>query len=389
LFLFWVNADFWQDTANLHELWIDSYKLKESCAEMWIDGEKCLGGSQEMIRSWNALTPTRQEKELSKKILSALPLEIPYKMFEGLEVFGVATKNIPAQDIRLWLQTCRYFGYDAYVLGREEEWGGWPFRTRRYLQAVRESSADIVVLADVTDVFFTASASEMRDRFLITSKRTGKKALVGAEKYPHYAQGSFSVQQVESYFQNGNEEAENPYRFPNAGFVIGERRVIQNLLELNKDAPDDQAGYFDLFYQDHLPQVGLDTRAEIVGNVPDYFWYGENTHREWIFDGHRHRYYHSSTGTTPCAFHFPFQNRTTMHAFARKIFKNHPFINVEDLPNIKDDRTEIFTALAVAFLLLYVLLTSLMHSLDNVLIARALSLLIFGVLLAIFLYLWS
>jgi hypothetical protein len=305
-----------------------------------------------------------------------------------LKVFGVATKNIPAKDIRLWHQTCEYFGYSAQLLARQETWAGWPFRTRSYLRAVKESKAEIVVLADVTDVFFTASAREMRDRFVMLSKRTGKKAFLGAEKYPHYAQGSESKDGVRDFFEYQNLVCEDPYAFPNAGFIIGERQTVQNLLELNINAPDDQAGYFDLFYQDRIPQVGLDTRAELVGNVPDYFWYGESTHREWIFDDRRRRYYHSSMETTPCVFHFPFQNRTTMYAFARKIFRNHPILSVDDLPKIKDERTEIFTALAVTFLLLYVLLTSNVYSIDNLLVARALALLIFGVLLGLFLYLW-
>jgi hypothetical protein len=49
-FLFWIDIESLQDVRQLPYLWVDYYKLCESGQGGWVDGDRCLGGSREMIR---------------------------------------------------------------------------------------------------------------------------------------------------------------------------------------------------------------------------------------------------------------------------------------------------------------------------------------------------
>lgn len=243
-------------------------------------------------------------RELLTDLAIGTYMRIPYPKCPHLKVLSVATCEIKDDEIKNWIRTVEYFGYDYTILGREDKWGGWPYRTRKYLDEIKniEKSYEVVILSDATDLFFCGPAIEAYRKFT----REGEDIIIGSEPIIYYNEsGRNNVYEIEDFFI---KKCRSRTCFPNGGFLIGTTRALIKLLEANLDSKDDQAGYMDLLFEKKV-QYSLDEKNVFVGNLPNLQTYTQREVSFWKWDSIKRRYYNPLTMEYPIAFHFPGNNR--------------------------------------------------------------------------------
>jgi hypothetical protein len=233
----------------------------------------------------------------------------------SLKAFTVVSKEIPDESFQGWVDSARYFGYPHEVLARNEKWGGWPFRTKQYLEALRkiEGSVEIAILSDGTDLLFCGPAWEAYDKF----KKEEEPILIGGENIIAYSQskGRHSSYEIEEFFM---QRCHSRFCFPNGGFLIGRVPALIKLMEANLDSNDDQAGYMDLLYEKKF-DYKIDEKTCYVGNLCNYGIYTERDVGFWKWDELKCRYYNPITKEYPIALHFPGGNRLHQTRIYRQV----------------------------------------------------------------------
>jgi hypothetical protein len=182
----------------------------------------------------------------------------------SVRVITLCTDEGPA--LLNWKYGAQRLGYDVTVLGVGERWGGWPWRTRRYIEAVQAlKPGTLVVLVDGNDILFVRGPSSLYRAY----RSIGKSLVFGAE--PTCCTGSFAMDKLNGKRQIAmstvdSRHPENRWKFPNAGCIVGTREAVLDALERVKDETDDQAGHLARYLQDP-DYLQLDWEHLIVGNV--------------------------------------------------------------------------------------------------------------------------
>jgi hypothetical protein len=177
-------------------------------------------------------------------------------------VLSVCTDKTPGL-VNL-IVTLERLGYTYKIIGLGEKWEGWIWRTKRYIQELEKIKDEkIVILCDGSDVIFTEPPSETIKRF----REMDVPVLMGAER--NTSTGKFKYDFIlrrKIWEEYKRREPISGYRFPNAGVIIGYKTPLLSLLEQNKEAVDDQAGFILMGFE-HENWFKLDTNTYIVGNV--------------------------------------------------------------------------------------------------------------------------
>jgi len=181
----------------------------------------------------------------------------------GLRVLSVCTeRNHPALvNFRVSLER---LGYEYEILGLGERWGGWKWRTKKYLNALEQLRPEaLVLLSDCTDVLFVEPPEELERRF----KALKVPIAIGGER--GLSTGKYRYDLPERRRVRDRYRERKPmssYRFPNAGLIIGYVAPLLRLLYMNRDAEDDQAGLVELY--DMQPNIFyIDTDMRLFGNL--------------------------------------------------------------------------------------------------------------------------
>ena len=268
----------------------------------------------------------KSERGLLVDLSTAGYLKINYPICSQLMALTVVTREIKNDDFKAWLETTNYYGYPHQVLAREEKWGGWPFRTQKYLDALRQlnGKVEVAILTDGTDLFFCASAWETYQKF----KDVGEDIIIGSENIIAYKEssGRHTSYQIEEFFV---KQCQSRFCFPNGGFIIGRVPDLIKLMEANLKSNDDQAGYMDLLYEKAL-SYSIDEKNTFIGNLPNYQGYTSRDIGFWKWDKIRHRYYNPLTGQYPIALHFPGNNRATQTRMLQEV-----------VPQSREDREQL------------------------------------------------
>lgn len=242
----------------------------------------------------------------NREIFSDLSISGKLKAYPpclDLKVLGVATQEINEKSFALWKESLEKYGYNYSILGRNKPWQGWTFRTKLYLEELKKLEANVTILADTIDLFFTAPAWEAYNKFI----EQDCDIMIGVESIIAYGYEKYPISRIEKFFL---DKCESRFCFPNGGFLIGRTRNLINLLKTNLENQDDQAGYMDLLYEGKV-NYSLDYDTVLIGNVPNnHRVYYENIF--WHWDSAKKRYYNPHTGEYPVAFHFPGSNFKTM-----------------------------------------------------------------------------
>ena len=168
-----------------------------------------------------------------------------------------------------WEYTAKKHGYNYTILGRGEKWGGWPWRTSQYIEAVRRLEDDaIVMLCDGNDLFFVREPDVLMNAY----RSYDTDLLFGGE--PTCCTGKFGATSGLVGLYNRDiairkiNDRNPPTRwcFPNAGCILGSKKRVLAALEDVRNEKDDQAGYL-AKYLENPSYLTIDYHSRMVGNI--------------------------------------------------------------------------------------------------------------------------
>src|ERR1019366_4975341 len=65
-----------------------------------------------------------------------------------------------------WIYGATKLGYDITILGLGEKWGGWPWRTKKYLEAVKAlPSRSLILIVDGNDILFVRGPNSLYEAY--------------------------------------------------------------------------------------------------------------------------------------------------------------------------------------------------------------------------------
>ncbi len=251
-----------------------------------------------------------------------------------------------------WIHTAKGNGYNYSILGLDEKWKGWAWRTKKYLKFVETlPSTSIVCITDCNDVLFVKPESDMKEVWDYYHSK-GHDLIFGGE--PTCCTGDYRyhinpigrkrlMSKVKSY------QPKNRWMFPNAGCIIGTRNRVHEALTLAKDANDDQARYLEQYTKDKS-WLTIDYDHKLVGNLnalailykntsiplpTDDYYNAELKHWDIVsqypelLDGSltmisppvtMNQLKNKTTGGTPCVIHFPGKNYVLYNHIGKELF---------------------------------------------------------------------
>lgn len=186
----------------------------------------------------------------------------PHKLIHVLTLStdnGNATSN--------WVYGARKLGYTYTLLGQGQKWGGWSWRTKQYIEAVKTLGDNaIVLILDTNDVLLCRGPKSLYRAY----KACGNPLLIfGGE--PTCCVGKFEATKMNGERQRAintidTRTPQNRWKFPNAGCIMGTKQAVLNALIKVQNEPDDQAGHLEQYLQDEQ-YLKIDWQHKIVGNV--------------------------------------------------------------------------------------------------------------------------
>lgn len=239
-------------------------------------------------------------------------------------IFVVTLSTDDSVALENWIYGVKKLGYNYTVLGLGEKWGGWPWRTKKYIEHIQTLPKEsIVVVVDGNDILFVRGPRSLYRAF----RKINKPLIFGGE--PTCCTGQYTY----TPFNGKHEEAKNGidsmnpinrWKFPNAGCIIGYRDNVLSALDKVKTSKDDQAGHLEQYLAD-ANYLTIDWNHDIVGNVnkPSYRYcvdcsVADNKDRHelqyWekiLAEGDvisPNSYRNTESKGTPCIFHFPGKN---------------------------------------------------------------------------------
>jgi hypothetical protein len=183
-------------------------------------------------------------------------------------VLTVCTKDQP--NLFFWEYSVKKYNYNYFILGYNDAWKGWTYRTQLYIDKLKDLDPDtIAICCDANDLYFTLDSTILLNRFLDweNSNHDDKKIIVGAE--PGCCTGEYDKNMVKNKqaFDICSKYTTNRYRFPNGGFLIGRASLMAEFYEKIIKNDDDQAEMLDMYIKDKN-SFYLDTYNIFCGNIP-------------------------------------------------------------------------------------------------------------------------
>jgi hypothetical protein len=270
------------------------------------------------------------------------------ELCRSIKVITLSTDESDA--LANWRYGARKLGYDVTVLGVGEKWGGWAWRTSKYIEAVEKlPRGTFVLIIDGNDILFVRGPASLLRAF----RSIDRPLVFGGEAtccVGKFAATQMNGERGRAMATINSREPLNRWKFPNAGCIMGRRDTVLAALMAVKDEPDDQAGHLGR-YLDDPNCLSLDWKHAIVGNVnrpsPMYcvdcsaiadnmnafelqFW-ERVTVKDLIAEGRETAdalkdtvgpvlYRNKETGGLPCVLHFPGGNMQAYNTFGASVY---------------------------------------------------------------------
>lgn len=271
------------------------------------------------------------------------PHEYPVQIDdEEVKLVVVTVSTDETWSSRNFVRSLRKYGYDHVLLARGEKWQGWKWRTRKYIDFLKRlppGDRYVVCISDSNDVLMARPSSDLLRRFLTFKAPIvvgGESMLIGGDMYQESRRWETYRKLREKMTPEDWRRVRN--KFPQAGFVMGWRDDMLQLLLDNQHEHDDQNGLMNR-YLENMDRFYLDTCNDIVGNLGSYAcirmkWKGpvdiapwESEEDHWYLDKDSH-WRNKVTGGSPCLFHFPAKNWSSYCNLGSKLgiegFENTP-----------------------------------------------------------------
>lgn len=198
----------------------------------------------------------------------------------SIHVITVCTKNQP--NLEYWKGSLEKYGYTYTILGYDDVWKGWKYRTQKYVEFLHETSPyKIVICCDANDLLFVDHQKNLLEKFKRFERGNSEKIIVGAE--PACCSGKYAHN--ESLKKDVYEKCKmvgNRYMFPNGGFVIGRAKNVLNFYTKILSYEDDQEGILDIYLSDKN-SFHLDSDQHFCGNIPNMSYYVSTEKEKLLF----------------------------------------------------------------------------------------------------------
>ena len=261
-----------------------------------------------------------------------------------LIVIGVATEE--NSQCYNWKNSITKNGGEPHLLGSGEQWGGWGWRTRKYLDFLSKRNDDeIILITDVYDAYLMGNVDTVVNEFL----NFDEKIIVSVERC-YSLQGLQNIRDIkyDKYINLINKKFKNnknDHISLNAGQMIGYCKDLKNLFQktskiMKEIINDDQAALFYILFDwleekiESLPFM-LDFEQKIFGTIArddscqaclkskitplDY----------WNFDEKLKNYKSIQNNNNPHCFHFPGKAIEYYKQFAEKVHGNDFYYNID------------------------------------------------------------
>lgn len=199
-------------------------------------------------------------------------------------------------------------GHQFHVIGSGEKWKGWPWRTKKYKEAINDilrngdNEDTLFCLVDANDLFFIGPPERMITNFL----KYNCKVVVSAER------NSFVVpKDAKKFFKERNSTT--VFKYPNHGCIIGYGKEIVEILEKNKESPDDQQGIQSKFASGEI-QYEIDYKTSLVANI--VFNLKDNV----IFQIVEGKIQSTISGEYPVVAHFPGKDPIFYNMYLKELY---------------------------------------------------------------------
>lgn len=238
-----------------------------------------------------------------------------------IKLFTVCTDE--SDGLENWKLSANLMGYDWKVIGLGEKWGGWKWRTKKYIEEISKVEEEcLIILTDGTDVIFTRHQNNMIQAF----REYDSNVVIGAEHQccTSWPRWNFSVKQKILEFARRKNPEVRPI-VPNGGFVMGFKSDVLQTLCSNIEQEDDQHGYL-VQYLTVQSNFKLDIYSRCVANIVydiSLFDSKDDERQEseiYKFDGKK--FVSKETQNSPCAMHFPGGNIEAYNFFGEFLFKD-------------------------------------------------------------------
>lgn len=276
-----------------------------------------------------------------------------------IKLLALTVNTRESPNLEIWRRSAERYGYPYEIIGMGEEWKGWPWRTKKYINAIhKHPEIDIFILCDSDDLYFVDHSSEFIKKFL----EFQSSIIIGTEG--NCCTGTYEYEEIKdmkSKLKSISEKKQNQtrYFYLNGGCVCGYRNELLELLNDNKDSHDDQTGYIELFIKDP-DRITPDYYHDIIGTFQQSILDKKVT--EWEIDSNN-KIHNNITKSYPVIMHFPAKNYNNYKFFLHEDDKNFNF-NIRfflysTIRNISDNFSYIFV-----FLIL-IIICFLIYKLNN------------------------
>ncbi len=256
-----------------------------------------------------------------------------------MKILTIATKN--EGYFELLKQTAIALNYSLKVLGWEQQWKGFDWKLKLYVDELEKCNKDEpIVCVDGYDVIVTGFASEMKTKFI----QTGKRIIFSGQRY--FPEQKWIRNIVDRLMSNSSEKIIgktddlNDYSRPCLGLFVGYagdlRELFLKLIALEKEVNvnNDQV-LLNIFYLQHPNSIDLDSKCEMFQNLwrTKFAFYGSISPKspkceiEIIKVDNLLRIKNKQFGTMPCFMHGPFN--LDMHLILQKLEINPPKIGFQ------------------------------------------------------------
>ena len=197
---------------------------------------------------------------------------------------------------------------NIHVIGHGEQWGGWQWRTQKYLTKLKElhtsASGDdqgdhIYILVDASDVIFTQSPQVFYTQYQELKQKYNQPLIVSAE-----IPCNLGTAEIKNFYQNINPSGKlSEYKYPCHGSMCGDSKSLIHLLTTNLDALDDQDGIQEKYMNGTLKYT-IDHDTVLTGTIAPLNCV-LNFNNYWRWNNLDHLYENAQNYNRPVIFHFP------------------------------------------------------------------------------------
>lgn len=165
---------------------------------------------------------------------------------EKIKIFTLGTSM--NRELYNNISSLKQFNYNYEVIGIGEEWGGWIWRTKKYINCIKEhrnkyGDNSIIIFIDGYDAFACSSPENLYEKFINYIKDYPECGIVsGLEKG---VVGCKMYGDIDKWWiYHGLDKNKYKHKTCNAGFVMGYCKDLQNLYEwiYDQEYDDDQVG---------------------------------------------------------------------------------------------------------------------------------------------------